>query len=136
MPRPERGAGQGTFCAPRDGGSAGGFGPAPSLFGNLIMPARSKNRSQKHSSLKPSLPLDRSTWETIAGELSLSVQQTRIVELILCGKQDMEIAKELELSIHTVRTYVGRIFDHAEVTDRMTLVLKIFAMAQKLVTSK
>jgi DNA-binding NarL/FixJ family response regulator len=93
-------------------------------------------RLRKRSGDLPSLPLDQTTWKLIARDLLLSDQQTRIVELILRGRQDKEIADELKLSINTVRTYLKRIFDHAEVKDRMLLVLKIFAMAQKLATSR
>lgn len=94
------------------------------------MPALSKNNSSNHSGKVLSLPLDQASWQRIVDELSLSSQQTRIVEHILCGRQDAEIADQLSLSVHTVRTYIRRIFDHAQVNDRLTLVLKIFAMAQ------
>lgn len=76
------------------------------------------------------LPLDQVTWQTISKKLDLSPQQTRIVELLLCGYQDKEIAAELRLTVSTVRTYLKRIFDRVEVRDRMALVLHIFALAQ------
>jgi DNA-binding NarL/FixJ family response regulator len=76
--------------------------------------------------------MDRRTWRAIAKELALSPQQIRIVEAILRGKQDKQIAAELGLSIPTVRTYLTRIFDRVEVEDRLRLVLRIFAMAQDL----
>lgn len=100
------------------------------------MPAPSKQHDKAYTQVIDSLPLDQATWTTIAHELSFSTQQTRIVELILCGQQDAEIADQLGLSVHTVRTYIRRIFDHAQVKDRLILVLKIFAMAQALVGGK
>lgn len=74
--------------------------------------------------------MDKATWQRVANDLLLSPQQTRIVELILRGHQDKEIAAELSLSVPTVRTYLTRIFARTEVVDRMALVLRIFAMAQ------
>jgi len=54
----------------------------------------------------------------------------RIVELILRGRQDKEIAEELGVSFSTVRTYLKRIFDRTEVNGRNGLILHIFALAQ------
>ena len=93
-----------------------------------------------HPSIPPpsksrSLPMDQATWQTIAEELQLSPQQTRIVELILCGYQDKEIAVELSLSEPTIRTYLKRTFDRVEVADRMGLVLHVFSKAQEHATS-
>ncbi len=47
----------------------------------------------------PPLPMGWATWKTIANQLGLSPQQTRIVELILRGQQDKEIALLLDLSL-------------------------------------
>ena len=79
----------------------------------------------------PPLPMDETTWQEVACELALSPQQLRIVELILRGQQDREIAARLGVSFHTVRTYLKRIFDRAGVADRMALVLRVFALAQR-----
>lgn len=76
------------------------------------------------------LPMDQATWDTIAETLELSPQQKRIVELILQGQQDKEIAATMELTIPTVSTYLKRIFARTGVSSRMQLVLRIFAMAQ------
>lgn len=75
--------------------------------------------------------MNAATWQAIADELQLSPQQTRIVELILCGYQDKEIAAELSLSVATIRTYLKRTFDRVAVVDRMGLVLHVFAKAQE-----
>lgn len=84
----------------------------------------------------PPLPMDAATWQAIIDELALPPQQIRVVELILRGQQDKEIALLLDLSFPTVRTYLKRIFDRVEVSDRVGLVLRIFAMAQKLATTQ
>lgn len=59
-------------------------------------------------------------------------QQILIVENILRGKQDKDIAEALGLSVPTVRTYLKRIFDQLQVSDRLTRVLHVFAKAQKI----
>lgn len=81
-------------------------------------------------------PMDKATWRKVSVSLALSPQQLRIVELILQGQQDKEIASELGLSVPTVRTYLKRIFDRTGVADRLALVLHVFAIAQKLATKQ
>jgi len=80
--------------------------------------------------------MDEATWHVIADKLALSPQQMRIVELILRGQQDKQIATELSLSASTVRTHLTRIFDRTGAADRVGVVLRIFAMAQELAEAK
>lgn len=90
------------------------------------------NRSSvrnSHTNHRP-LPMDANTWQRVADQLSLSDQQLRIVELILRGRRDKEIAEELGVSFHTVRAYLKRIFDRTDASDRLDLVLHVFALAQ------
>lgn len=84
----------------------------------------------------PPLPMDAATWQEIAQQLALPPQQLRIVELLLRGQQDKAIASELGLSFPTVRTYLKRIFERIEVSDRVGLVLRVFAMAQTITTTR
>lgn len=76
------------------------------------------------------------TWRAVVIKLKLSPQQRLIVESILRGNQDKQIAGELGLSVATVRTYLTRIFERTGVRDRLNLVLRIFAMAQKLASEE
>ena len=98
------------------------------------MPTKRTSTASRHSEEHVSLPLDAATWMTIAEALALSPQQIRIVEHILQGKQDKEIASDLGLAVPTVRTYLNRIFQRVDVNDRLTLVLRIFEMAQRQTT--
>jgi DNA-binding NarL/FixJ family response regulator len=75
------------------------------------------------------LPCGHQLWLAMADELALSPQQRRIVELLLLGYQDKQIAKALTISVPTVRTYLKRIFDRVGVADRVGLLLHLFAMA-------
>jgi two-component system NarL family response regulator len=74
--------------------------------------------------------LSAETWRSLAAKLGLSGQQARIVELILRGACDKQIAAELGLRVPTVRTYLDRIFQRTGTNDRLHLVLRIFALAQ------
>lgn len=76
------------------------------------------------------------TWRAVVIKLKLSPQQRLIVESILRGNQDKQIAGELGLSVATVRTYLTRIFERTGVRDRLNLVLRIFAMAQQLASEE
>jgi len=74
--------------------------------------------------------MDEATWQAVAAALALSGQQRRIVELILRGRQDKQIAKALDLSVPTVRTYLTRVFVRTNTEDRLGLVLRVFALSQ------
>jgi DNA-binding NarL/FixJ family response regulator len=56
----------------------------------------------------------------------------RIVELILRGMMDKQIAQTLGLSVSTVRTHLGRIFTRLSVADRVELILHIFKEFRRL----
>lgn len=132
----ERGVGHGTSSMPLAGGSRSGFGSAPCFIsGTQVMSTQGTNHALQHDDGLPSLPMSQSTWQAIAKTLALSPQQTLIVELILRGMQDKDIAVELGLKVSTVRTYNRRIFFRLNVENRLALVLRIFAMAQKLTSS-
>lgn len=75
--------------------------------------------------LRPS-PFHPTEWERLTEALGLSPQQAKIVELILRGAGDKQIAAALGLSKHTVRTYLNRIFSRLGVSDRLELVIHVF----------
>ncbi len=65
-------------------------------------------------------------WADLQRNLSLSRRQAQIVERLLCGRSDKQIAKELEVSVPTVRTHLGRLFMRFGVADRCELILHMF----------
>jgi DNA-binding NarL/FixJ family response regulator len=67
-------------------------------------------------------------WRDLSRRLGLPPQQAAIVELILQGKRDKQIASFLHLSHGTVRTHLRFIFRRLNVTDRVELVLRIAAL--------
>jgi DNA-binding NarL/FixJ family response regulator len=80
---------------------------------------------QTASGSAPSLTADE--CRELVCTLGLSPRQARIVELILAGKKDKQIAAALGLKRCTVRTYLGRIFIRVGVTDRMGLAACLLA---------
>jgi len=100
------------------------------------MSARRSATLAKDDAVLSPLPLDAGLWKAVAGELSLSPQQTRIVELILRGQKDKEIANALNLTVPTIRTYLSRIFTKLKVDDRIALVLRVFSVSQRLAASR
>jgi len=49
----------------------------------------------------------------------LSDRENQVLKLVAAGKSDQEIADELKISYHTVRTYCKRIFEKMEVKNRI-----------------
>lgn len=76
-------------------------------------------------------PLDHETWLAVSAELGLSPQLERVVELLLVGKRDKQIARELRIAEPTVRTYLTRIFRQIGAADRVEVVLRVMAVAWK-----
>ncbi len=95
------------------------------------MARRVANASAATPTLPP-LPLAVELWDQVAASLALAPQQKRIVELILRGLRDKEIAVAMKLSVPTVRTYLGRIFLRTGVRDRMELALKAFLVSHQI----
>lgn len=78
------------------------------------------------------LPLNRDVFERVMESLRLPPQQVKIVELVLCGQRDKQIASSLSLRVPTVRTHLSRIFFRLGVQDRVELILHIVAAAESL----
>ena len=67
-------------------------------------------------------------YGAIAKSLSLPPRQADIVMLLLDGAGDKRIAKELGLTLSTVRTYMSRLFVKLKVQDRNELILAVLRM--------
>ena len=66
-------------------------------------------------------------WTQLVNDLALSPRQAQIVKHLLRGESDKQIARALEISVPTVRTHMGRLFQKFDLNDRVELVLCIFA---------
>ncbi len=65
-------------------------------------------------------------WSELAKVLGFSARQGQVARCLTLGMSDRQIATELELSEHTVRTHLSRIYQKLNVQDRMELVLLVF----------
>lgn len=65
--------------------------------------------------------------DRLVATLDLPPQQTRIVVLLLQGKQDKEIASLMGLKVPTVRTHLGRLFARFRVSNRIGLAVAVMA---------
>lgn len=65
-------------------------------------------------------------WSEVVASLRFSPQQARIVELMLEGKSDKEIAADMKLRFSTVRTYMSRLFARVGASDRTDLLVRVF----------
>mgnify|MGYP001051782046 CR=1 FL=1 len=66
-------------------------------------------------------------WAELREELSLSPRQADVVEQLLMGHSDKQIARELQMSVPTVRTHLCRLFSRFDVEDRCELILHVYA---------
>ena len=65
-------------------------------------------------------------WSDVQHYLDLSPRQGQIVREILHAKSDKQIARELDISLPTVRTHLGRLLHKYELNDRVELILYVF----------
>jgi DNA-binding NarL/FixJ family response regulator len=79
----------------------------------------------------PSLPLDDDHWQAIVASMQLSPQQARIVELVLRGMGDRQIAAAMEIGEPTIRTYLQRIFRRTNARGRMELAMRVLAVSHQ-----
>ena len=54
----------------------------------------------------------------------LTIREEEILEYIAEGKNNGEIAEKLNISVHTVKMYVKKIFEKLNVTDRTQAAIK------------
>ncbi|OHB61537.1 MAG: hypothetical protein A2167_02870 [Planctomycetes bacterium RBG_13_46_10] len=69
----------------------------------------------------------KSEWEEIIEKLSLSPRQAEVIQRILSGRSDKQIARDLHISVPTVRTHLNRAFLRFGVQDRIELVIHVFS---------
>jgi DNA-binding NarL/FixJ family response regulator len=66
-------------------------------------------------------------WAELKRDLALSRRQADVAEQLLLGRSDKQIARELRMSVPTVRTHLCRLFSRFGVEDRCELVAHICA---------
>ena len=123
------GVGQGTFCTPRGRGSLSGRS-TPSFFGAAAM-TRPTTIVADYLDTFPPLPLDDGHWQAIVQAMRLSPQQAKIVELVLRGICDKQIAIAMGISEPTIRTYLQRISARTQTRGRMELAMRVLAVSHQ-----
>ncbi len=86
--------------------------------GNTDMPARGTSGSAVLTS---------NEWSTISRKMKLSEREFQIVQGVFDDKREVEIARELQISAHTVHTYLGRLYRKLGVSSRAQLIVRVFA---------
>jgi DNA-binding NarL/FixJ family response regulator len=78
------------------------------------------------------LPFKADEWNAIIVALDVPSREAKVVEHVVRGLRDKHIAAALGIGITTVRTNLRRTFTRLGVSDRMELVLHVFATARRL----
>jgi len=60
----------------------------------------------------------------IANVRTLTDREFQVLELLITGKSNTEIAKELSLSVHTIKAHVCAILNKMAVDDRVQAAVK------------
>ena len=66
-------------------------------------------------------------WNEIRTDLALPPRQADIVKHIMHGRSDKQIARQLGITVPTVRTHVTRLFRRVGINDRVELILHVIA---------
>ncbi len=83
----------------------------------------------------PAFPLEPAHWQAVADELNFSPRQRHIVELLLRGLADKEIATVMTISQSTLRTHLTRIFARTRTGSRMELAMCVLQTAMRIPAS-
>jgi len=70
-------------------------------------------------------------WSQLKEQLGLPPRQAEIARHIMHGKSDKQIARELGISLPTVRTHMTRLFRKLDLNDRVELILRVFTCLQE-----
>ncbi|HMP80504.1 MAG TPA: helix-turn-helix transcriptional regulator [Pirellulaceae bacterium] len=93
-----------------------------------------RNRAKRTARMPggPGVPFPDDLWCEIAKELRLPPQLQRVVELLLSGKENQEIADAMQIQLTTFRTYLARIFERTGANSRLQVVLHVVSLANEL----
>ena len=76
-----------------------------------------------------------SRWCEITRTLKISGRESEIIQYIMAGETEGEIASSLGISAHTVHTHLERLYNKLKVNSRAQLITRIFAEYVSLDTS-
>ena len=70
--------------------------------------------------------LDQQAFDLLRARLRLSRREGQIVECIFREAKEATIARRLDMSPHTLRTHVERLYHKLRVTSRVELVIRLY----------
>lgn len=73
-----------------------------------------------------------STWEALRGALRLSQRELEIAQAVFDDASEAEIAEVLDISVHTVHTYLKRLYQKLGANSRVQLVCIVVDRERKL----
>lgn len=71
-------------------------------------------------------PFTEKEWEVLVRALGLTPRQSQVCAALLRGCGDKQIAREIGISIPTVRTHLNKLFERLGATDRSELLVALF----------
>ena len=71
--------------------------------------------------------LSRAQWQSLARSLRFSPREFQIVQRIFDSETEAYIAAGLGISVHTVHTYLERLYRKLSVNGRCELIVRVFA---------
>jgi len=77
-----------------------------------------------HRAMAPMIDRDMFAEHPILAQQQLTERQQEVLGLMMTGRSEGEIARELSRSVHTVHTYVKQLYDHFDVSSRGELMAK------------
>ena len=78
----------------------------------------------------PPSPLSHDEWELVVASLRLTPREADVVDLLLRGLCDKQIAASAGLKVSTVRSHFRQIFTRLDLGDRVRLVLRVFEVVR------
>lgn len=89
----------------------------------LAVGVRHVRAKETEESMLPKEPEE--TTEALYKAHNISVREKEVIELIVKGRNNAEIAEELNISIYTVKRHINNIFRKLEVKSRFALLSKL-----------
>lgn len=68
----------------------------------------------------------RDEWAQMVKDLKLSPRQSEVVDRIVAGMNDCEVAESLDMAVRTVREHLTHVFRRLGVRDRTQLIVRVF----------
>lgn len=68
-----------------------------------------------------------SEWAELVSNLSLAPRQAEVINHLLSGLSDKQIALDMQISVAGVRAHLSRLFSKFDLQDRHELVIYVFS---------